>query len=718
MKRFLGKADDASELDSLKDLPIFGAGTHDELDMNPSISAPSMTTEHLGVETSLFSSRSRLTKQLLQISGNVRRKGTQGFGQPLPILETDEDREQSPDIVAAHLHQLWLDVAFTLGQYNNAVVNLSTCVITVMEYLKDFVAVLDKLPHEWSFSAYDNSDVRRILKTYLHFYDNLLKDDAYIKLKLLLSKSFNEFAHSLKSSQRRQPVVMAKPQLYAIGCNDGRALPNQAEIGRIVERMAGSSYVLKEQNGLFIAPVARGIGKDMNVLCLYFGQPSILVHHLRIFGSVTELYDDVHVLVAKNQIELALAAVAQPPVLEPPKPSHVFKLPFRTPREGDAPAMSLSISVESAVRVSGTLGGFIYPKIDPQKQPHFRLYANSTFALLCGHVCLDKRDSAEYPHVSLPLLVLISLYKQALEAQYEKEGLVASVAYALVLAQLEAKFPAREVQLYDPRSKVERTERRNFPRHRFGQIIWGERTLVAARSTRDGKKLEEKRLSDLAVVKVNRHLRNSANFLGDDIALNEYDPLLMFENLYVRRVVALNRHAKLLSPENVNEVDSVVTTSLRDSRGPYINNGLPVFKYGSTTKFTCGRLNGIKLVYWLDGAVHSLEFVVNLTESTTAFAAGGDSGLWILTKLENLRSAEKGLGVVGMLHLYDGEFRQFGLFTPMTEILERLEEVTKIQWGVVGVPEKDPAEEASESDGSFSDGEYESGLEEQNPDID
>ena len=38
-----------------------------------------------------------------------------------------------------------------------------------------------------------------------------------------------------------------------------------------------------------------------------------------------------------------------------------------------------------------------------------------------------------------------------------------------------------------------------------------------------------------------------------------------------------------------------------------------------------------------------------------------------------------------MLHSYDGEFKQFGLFTPMTEILLRLEEVTNIKWELLGV---------------------------------
>jgi len=78
-----------------------------------------------------------------------------------------------------------------------------------------------------------------------------------------------------------------------------------------------------------------------------------------------------------------------------------------------------------------------------------------------------------------------------------------------------------------------------------------------------------------------------------------------------------------------------------------------------------------------------------------------------------------------MLHSYDGEHKQFGLFTPMCEILERLETVTNIKWGVVGVPQKDErisghevysglsaTDSDSDNSDSVDDTEYESGAEE------
>ncbi|KAK7684703.1 hypothetical protein QCA50_012286 [Cerrena zonata] len=79
-----------------------------------------------------------------------------------------------------------------------------------------------------------------------------------------------------------------------------------------------------------------------------------------------------------------------------------------------------------------------------------------------------------------------------------------------------------------------------------------------------------------------------------------------------------------------------------------------------------------------------------------AFAAGGDSGSWILSKLEDVPSVSenKGLGVL---------------------------EVTKIEWGVVGVNEKHDDESIAsvdsdedtgfESGSDAEDDDYESGME-------
>lgn len=772
MKSFLGKqkkeaappdkpesfADSAnvsthSESDSLKDLrPMFGLNqtsqfAHDQnLNLNPYISQNTSTTTSVmsAVDHSVFSSTfSGSSKQSSYASSSSRTKKSRPseFGQPLQILEIpEESRDESggdpQKILQDRLHGLWQDISYILNQYVTSVDNLSTAVVNIIDRLKEFrhfVNILDSANSHWCFTSYNNDDVRKILRTYLHFYDNLLKDDAYIRLKLLLCKSFNDFRFALKSVLRTQSTMtlelIQKPRNYAIGINDGKELPNQNAVARIMSKIANSPLGLKEQNGSFIAPIARGVDKDMNVLCLYFGYPTFTAEHMRIVSDLSELFDDVHFMLTKNRIELASGTPLQSS-FSPATGVQKFKLPFRTPTDPMCPPMSLSLSVETSSRISGTMGGFIYPKIDVNSHPLLASYANSKFALSCGHVCLNKNeDFVEYPYVSSPLSVLISLYKQALSAQYDKlegenSGMDSKTAYGLVLKQIDEIFPLKEVKVVDSKTKQKRTEVRNLPPNRFGQIIWGERTLIQAKS-KDGEDLTDKRLSDLAIIKVSKHLRCDQNYLGDDISFNEYDPALIFDNLYVRKVIHLNRYTKEISMETLDDVDSVDSLSDKNST----TNGLPVFKYGSTTKFTKGNLNGIKLVYWLDGAIHSSEFVVNSEDSTTYFAAGGDSGSWILSKLEDVKGVTetKGLGVVGMLHSYDGEFRQFGLFMPMTEILERLERVTKITWGVVGVSDKaeedvDTSDYESKLDLSSDsdDSEYESGVEEQAypPDID
>ena len=114
----------------------------------------------------------------------------------------------------------------------------------------------------------------------------------------------------------------------------------------------------------------------------------------------------------------------------------------------------------------------------------------------------------------------------------------------------------------------------------------------------------------------------------------------MFDNLYVRKVINLKRYVPKVINTAIEDVDSDVSNNSEIQT--YF--GIPVFKYGSTTKYTKGHLNGIKLVYWLDGAIHSSEFIVNSIEANSSFASGGDSGSWILTKLDDIEDNSKGLG--------------------------------------------------------------------------
>lgn len=704
------------------------------LNLNPCILNPT-TTAGVSTTTSMFtkdseflgksifsrSGKSFSTKQSSYFSRGSDKKEQQypsNEGQMLQVLdipESSNENRPARDVISDKIHGLHVDISYVLNQYNNSVVNLSTAVINTIDCLKTFVTFVQTNyvgdEHWWYFTTYNNVHLRKLMKIYLNMYDNLLKDEVYIKLKLLLVKNFSDFASTLTKSSRSEtstskghrknassgglPTSISKPQNYAIGVNTGETLPNEEVLTNIMNKIANTSLPIKEQNGSFIAPITRGISKELNILCLYFGYPNPTDYHLQLIQRLHELYDEIHFISMQNKIELASASVQLKPeygntsILQnnPPQQRYKFKLPFRIPSDVSNPPMSLSVSVENSLRTSGTMGGYIYPMIDLVKQPHLVSYTTSKFAITCGHVCLDNTNNnsnTDYAHVSSPLSVLISLYKKALIRQYQKfteDGneydmaqAESKAAYGAVLNQLSEIFPVKSVKSADGKGQ----EMKNLPIHRFGQIIWGERTLIKVPKEDDE---DDKRLSDLSIIKVNKVLKCDQNFLGDDIAFNEFDPALMFDNLYVRAVIDLDRHA---SDMDLSQVDSTSSVNIN-------NHGLPVFKYGSTTKYTRGSLNGIKLVYWLDGAIHSSEFVVNSLENNSAFAAGGDSGAWILAKLEDCSTVResKGLGVVGMLHSYDGEYKQFGLYSPMTEILERLEEVTSIKWGVVGVPQKD-----------------------------
>lgn len=691
-------------LDSIRELPVFFESNHDTtLDLNPSISntklVPSIESEARSKSVFSRSKASFSTKQSSVQSLQLKGSYSVEYGQPLQISIIGEDNT-AKNVVSfeERLTDLAHDIVYAANQYSNSQVTLTAAVMNCIDRFKSFLVFANEYRLAghgyYNYNTFNNDDVRKILRVFLDFYDNLLNDDVYIKLRLLLTKRINEFAAILKSGSGSDLTTLLKPQNFSVDAYEGQTLPNALVLSNIIDRIANSALLLKEQNGSFIAPITRGLSKEFSILCLYFGYPSPTDHHFKLTQSIRDLYDDIHVMVVKNRIDVAsvslhrAAPIPAGPSSPPLNPQVLqkFKLPFRVPNEKNIQPMSLSLSVENSPRTSGTMGGFIYPIIDVKKQPHLESYTRAKFALSCGHVCLNNfENNMDYPYVSSPSSVLISLYKQALYGQYVKASLAtndssmaeAKVAYGAVLKQLDVIFPPKRVKNFvtNPKQKQPEYEYRNLPVHRFGQIIWGERNLIKV------KESNQKRLSDLAIIKVNKHLNCEQNYLGDDIAFNEFDPALMFDNMYVRAVVNLQRAAKPMNL-NIDEVDSVSEAS---------TDGLQVFKYGSTTKFTKGTLNGIKLVYWLDGAIHSSEFVINSTENNTAFAAGGDSGAWILTKLEDCEtvSENKGLGVVGMLHSYDGEYKQFGLFTPMNEILLRLEEVTSIKWGVVGVPEKD-----------------------------
>lgn len=224
-------------------------------------------------------------------------------------------------------------------------------------------------------------------------------------------------------------------------------------------------------------------------------------------------------------------------------------------------------------------------------------------------------ETHDYPHVSAPSRVLQNAYRNTLLEE----------SHRYPMNSKESKAFEEEV------SRVE-AHMRWQDENKFGQVVWGERSIV------------DHKLSDFAIIKVSSQFK-CENCLGTGLA-SVPDPTLRFQNMYVKE--------KILK----------------------CKPGLRVFKIGASTNYTSGQVNAAKLVYWADGKLQSSEFVV--ASPLPLFAGAGDSGSWILTKLET----QPGLGCVGMLHSYDGEQKQFGLFTPIGDILERLHTVTGVLWDI------------------------------------
>lgn len=547
------------------------------------------------------------------------------------------------------LRKLADELRIVLDQCNFKVMDLGRAANAVNQLLRAAASspALESLEQD-AISVQSEPSITQILKVTLHFLDTLLRSLQFQRLKMYILRSLYQLGVKLKLVPQTLGTV-PYPRNFAVG--SVKELPAQSTLNRLMECVITSSdsSSIAEQEGAFIAPVLRGLAPGFALLTLSFGFPRPDAEHYDMIASMYDITRDIHIYCQKNYIRTCHGG---------------FKAPYRILTDSTSPPISISLATIGAVTISGTLGGYLYPKIDTS-DPSLAEYARSTFAITCAHVCLSENSGNSYPHVSVPSPVLINCYRKALETE-------------------KAKFPVNSLEREEFQKAIQSVEKSykdaqsNEP---FGRVVWGERTIV------DGS------ISDLAIVKCSKNLQ-CRNYLGDDISFSEYDPALMFGNLYVKKVV------RKLVP------------------------GMNVFKYGSTSKYTSGKINGPRLVYWADGKIQSSEFVV--ASESPLFASGGDSGAWILQKSEDqilyedessnsntienvsehgssITNSVGGLGVVGMVHSYDGERKELGLFTPITTILERLEAVTHIKWGVVGVP--DDNKDLSPAGGSDSSGE-------------
>ncbi|KAK9472960.1 peptidase family S64-domain-containing protein [Dipodascopsis tothii] len=502
------------------------------------------------------------------------------------------------------------------------------------------------------FSTQSHPSLGMVLKIVLHFADNLLLGLPFASSRSLLLRATAELGTTLHMMS--SPAMLAhgstavpQPANFAIA-NSDRPSSVLDKLNSMMGLLSeSSSFTVSDQDGAFVAPISRGFSDLFSIYAVLFGIPEPTDAHIESVTSLWDISDQIHFFCQKNHI--AVCAGERPAeAAQPPLSMGAFRSPYRQPpTDGSAPPMSMSLAAEDADKLSGTLGGYVYPKVD-MNDPAMAAYAQSAFAMTCAHVCLTQTPAGgARSAVSVPSPVLVNMYRDVLVREHSRYPPRSAERHAFrqAVGALDAQYPRQNSRSTAPR---------------FGEILWGERTI------------SQGSISDLAIIRCRAGVKPpTANALGDDIPFSEFDPALMFGNTVVRRVV--NR----LVP------------------------GSEVFKYGSTSKFTTGRLNGPRMIYWADGALQSSEFVV--ASPSPMFASGGDSGAWILQKPTDTSSS--GLGVIGMLHAYDGEHREFGLFTPMTRILNRLREVTGIEWGVVGVkdvPEDESLVGGSESSASTS----------------
>ncbi|VEU23677.1 DEKNAAC104934 [Brettanomyces naardenensis] len=676
---------------------------------------------------------------------------------PLPAISTstaqlkinDYEKQQLKEFISRQLKQLSIAMANILIQVSQSVLNLTKASISVSECIKNTTRIIslnDSLPllEPYQFSTMSSVGLRRVIKYVLFVMDNLLTDEVYNNSKSLTLKSLYDLFITLKLIEPSPADVsgitsylsIMSPQLFPIG-STVQDFQDQEKVNRIMESMTSKpkQKLFSDQDGSFIAPVLRGFNNEnLAIVTFIFGFPEPTREHRDVIKYFSTNSEDMHFLVLKDSIVPASSAAVQTePLSTEVPPTMRFKSPFRVTGETENVPISMSIACSNALTLSGTLGGYLYPKVPKDcGNPKLLKYQGSIFGLTCAHLVLNQTTLAEnngnpYPFVSVPSPVLINLYKNALSGERLKYTTSSAEykAYDDAVKNLDTRFPVQEVRIKKKRYK------RNLPAERFGQIVWGERII------------KEDKLSDLAIIKVNiKKEKKYLNYLGEDLNLSQYDPSLILSNLYVKKVINLgNRKNGLLDHSN-----------------------LRVFKVGSTTNYTVGQLNGMKMIYWSEGSLKTSEFVISGSNKKN-FASGGDSGAFILTKLSDLsdntlersllRTGENdtvyppgtarksvlssfiesfipslgerfeaeteqrqsgdndsvdstGLGLVGMLHSYDGELKQFGLFSPMSDILDRLKGVTGLEWGVVGCEdsndeENNDSEEIYEGDGEMAD---------------
>lgn len=654
--------------------------------------------------------------------------------------EINEFIKQQLKILSGLITNILIQISQSVINLTRASISITELMIKTCDGIKGHKSINMLLPNQFNTSNCDG--LHNVIKNILHILDNSLNVDVYNKSKALILKNLYDLFALIKVVPNEYEEITnfiadMSPKVYPVG-STLKDMPHLEKANRIMNNLMEKSNLLSDQEGAFIAPVMRGFETpELSVITFMFGFPEISKEHLDVIKYFATQTNEFHYLAVKNSIK--------------PCSGMTLKSPFRTiDDDQDYIPVSMSLSTNTSTNTSGTLGGYLYPKV-PANCLNSKLlkYKGQIFGLTCAHVVLNNGNESNnnennHPDVSVPSPALINMYKNALLGELNNYSNTTPEYYVFndAIENINKKYPERKIIIKN------KEVRRNLPEESLGKIIWGERLI------------SDNKLSDVAIIKVNERLKSKkfTNYLGEDLQLSQYDPTLILSNLNIRSTISLKpRKNGLLSTAD-----------------------LKVFKVGSTTGYTCGRLNGMKMIYWSDGSLRSNEFVINNNENgkSEMFANGGDSGAFIVSKMNDVHNimncnkdgdecndeddyddenerrnynndnsckrdgdeknddmkksltsfiesfipgsrknvvrkdktqkkkkcaAENGLGVLGMLHSYDGEFKQFGLFTPMNDILDRLEVVTNIKWGIVGSGEDNEYENDSVSLSSYED---------------
>ncbi|KAH3676380.1 hypothetical protein WICMUC_002011 [Wickerhamomyces mucosus] len=521
------------------------------------------------------------------------------------LEKIDQDLEKiTKDHLESELKLLNDNLLELNEQVNQNILNISKASIKLIEIFDGFlpnfiqIQIIDDIN---SINFNTNLNLRNITKIFLQFYDNLLVSEVYLNSKKLLIQSFKKFLMKFNFEISQFQEFQYQPLLFInnFAITSECKFNNKILIGNIIDTImenSSTNQMIQDQQGSFIAPILRGFSKSTSILSIMFGFPEPQLDHYEIINALFELFPDVHFFVVKNSIQPC---------------GYKFNQPFKLPTL-NKPEISISISSENSSKISGTLGGYIKPKLNLiDDEIKFNRYKDSKFALTCGHVLLNSKKDLN-SKVFIPSKILIEAYKSALIDQRDK------------YSPDSMEFKSYDLEI----CKKFETE--------LGSIIWGERILL------------EKQISDLAIVKINDNFHVEFNYAGD---LDQFNPSLKFKNSHIVRKIPKENFVKLFK----------------------------VFKIGASTNYTQGEINEFKLIYWNDGNLQTSEFIVSNLNKNTTFANFGDSGSLILNDLSN----EIGLGCLGMLHSFDGEFKQFGLFTPIDDIFNRLKDVTGVEWDFI-----------------------------------